>query len=440
MLTADLVTARRRGDELRLIPVDPRRRARIETLATAFSEIARAQLGSTRQQLDDALDAAAAGADLPSPDRRLIAAVQKLVYDGCSFEEPDADTAAALRREIFRRAAAERRAATPSAPFDRGALLEAAARERGTTATVVEAGLYGDRPARQRLLAFAGRPPGMLAAGFELAEAQAVLLRATRVTASVRSRDAGTYRQLFRTLKFLRLLPVVEAVVGQDGNPHRVPIPSRDELRPAKPASAQRDDGGYRITLDGPLSLFQGGTRYGLQLGLALPAIAGCDSWSIEADVRWGADRRPLKFRVGGGAIAGIAAEAGPPSLPDELAAFVTAFERLDSGWRVDREPAVLDLPGAGMCVPDLAFVRARDGARVYFELLGFWSREAVWRRVELVRAGLPHKILFAASKGLRVGEAVLDETPTAALYVFARVIAAKQVLDRIDRLADAPT
>jgi hypothetical protein len=35
------------------------------------------------------------------------------------------------------------------------------------------------------------------------------------------------------------------------------------------------------------------------------------------------------------------------------------------------------------------------------------------------------------------VGEAVLDETPTAALYVFARVLAAKQVLERIDRLAD---
>jgi uncharacterized protein len=408
VLTADLVTARRRGDELRLIPVDPRRRARIETLAAAFSEIARAQVGSTRQQLDDALDEGAAGADQPSPDRRLIAAVQKLVYDGCSFEEPDAETAAALRREIFRRAAAERRTASPSAPFDRGALLEAAARERGTTAAVVEAGLYGDRPARQRLRAFAGRPAGMLAAGFELAEAQAVLLRATRVTASVRSRDAGTYRQLFRTLKFLRLLPVVEAI----------------------------DQDGYRITLDGPLSLFQGGTRYGLQLGLALPAIAGCDSWSIEADVRWGADRRPLRFRVGGGALATAAAEA--PSLPDELAAFVTAFERLDSGWRIDREPAVLDLPGAGMCVPDLAFVRMRDGARVHFELLGFWSREAVWRRVELVRAGLPHKILFAASKGLRVGEVVLDDTPTAALYVFARVIAAKQVLDRIERLADA--
>jgi predicted nuclease of restriction endonuclease-like RecB superfamily len=410
VLTADLVGARRRGDELRLIPVDDGRRARIETLAAVFAGIARTHVGATRAELDGALESAAADADGPGADRRLTAAVQKLVYDGCAFDEPDAEAAAALRREVFRRAAAARRTASPGAPFQRGAVLEGAARERATTATAIEAGLYADRPARQGLLAFEGRPAGAIAAGFELAEAQAVLLRATRVTAQVRARDAGTYRHLFRTLKFLRLLATIEPTAK----------------------------GGYAITLDGPLSLFQGGTRYGLQLGLALPAIAACDSWAIDADVRWGNDRRPLRFRISGGATATAADE--PPSLPDELAAFVAGFERLGSGWRIDREPAVLDLPGAGVCVPDLAFVRDRDGARVHFELLGFWSRETVWRRIDLVRAGLPHKILFAVSKALRVGEAVLDDTSTAALYVFTRVIAAKQVLTHLDQLAASPT
>jgi hypothetical protein len=38
------------------------------------------------------------------------------------------------------------------------------------------------------------------------------------------------------------------------------------------------------------------------------------------------------------------------------------------------------------------------------------------------------------------VGEAVLDDTPTAALYVFTRVIAAKQVLTHLDQLAAAQT
>ena len=96
MLTADLVGARRRGDELRLIPVDAGRRARIEALATAFGGIARAHVGATRRQLDDALDEAAGGAGGADGDRRLIAAVQKLVYDGCSFEEPDAEAAVAI--------------------------------------------------------------------------------------------------------------------------------------------------------------------------------------------------------------------------------------------------------------------------------------------------------------------------------------------------------
>ena len=82
--------------------------------------------------------------------------------------------------------------------------------------------------------------------------------------------------------------------------------------------------------------------------------------------------------------------------------------------------------------------MRARDGARVHFELLGFWSREAVWRRVELVRAGLPHRILFAVSKGLRVGEAVLDDdADRRALRLRARH-QRPDVLERLEGLAPA--
>jgi uncharacterized protein len=110
----------------------------------------------------------------------------------------------------------------------------------------------------------------------------------------------------------------------------------------------------------------------------------------------------------------------------------------LGSGWRIDRDPAVLDLPGIGLCVPDLAFERSIGGcvSRVHLEVMGFWSREAVWRRVDLVRAGLPHRILFAVSRGLRVSEEILDDVSTAALYVFTRVLGARAVLSRLDALA----
>jgi predicted nuclease of restriction endonuclease-like RecB superfamily len=407
VLTADLVGARRRGTELRLPPTDDARRARIAALAAELTAVAHGHRGERREAVEAALSEAALAAETGAPgERRLFEAVQKLVCDGLRFEEPARDEAVACRREIFRRAATARRAA-PAAAFDRTAILETLAAERGTTAAAVEAGLYADRPGAQRLLAIEVTAPRLLAAGFEISEAQAVLLRATKLDAVVRAADAASYRRLFRRLKFLRLLPAIT-----------------------------RAEKGYRIEIDGPLSLFQGGGRYGLQLALALPAIADCDVWSIEADVRWGAERRDLRFRLSGTATGATDTGGTMPGEVDDLGAFIAAFERLDSGWRIDRQPAVLDLPGAGLCVPDLAFVRARDGARVYFELLGFWSREAVFRRIDLVRAGLPQRILFAVSKSLRVGEALLDDAPTAALYVFGRVMAAKAILARLESLA----
>jgi uncharacterized protein len=401
VLTAELTSARRRGGELRLAAIDLRL---VEALAAAMAEVARAHVGRTRAELEEALRFA--GVELVAGaggGQRLAAAVGKLVRDRCRFEDMDGEAAMALRREVFRHAAAARRGA---GGFDRAAILADVAASRGTTVEVLEAGLFADRAAAQKLVAVEVPPPGVLARGFELAEAQAVLLRATKIVARVRARDANLYRHLFRTLKFLRLLPVIS-----------------------------RGKTGVTIEIDGPLSLFQGGTKYGLALALALPAIAACDAWAIDADVRWGAERRPVRFRIeGAGAELDDARDPAPP--PDELAAFVPAFERLATGWRIEREPAVLDLPGAGLCVPDLAFVRARDGARVFFELLGFWSREAVFRRIDLVRAGLRARILFAASKTLRVGEALLDDAPSAALYVFSRVLAPKEILARINALA----
>ena len=199
-------------------------------------------------------------------------------------------------------------------------------------------------------------------------------------------------------------------------------------------------------------------TKYGLQLGLALPAIAECDSWTLEADVRWGAERRPVRFSLegrappGGGeavlsganavrpaeAVLSSGTNAGRPAAPGALEIFTAAFDKLGSDWRIERDPAVLDLPGVGLCIPDLAFERELGGraVRVYLEVLGFWSREAVWRRVDLVRAGLPHRILFAVSRDLRVSEEILQDASTAALYVFTRVLAARAVLGRLDALA----
>ena len=157
--------------------------------------------------------------------------------------------------------------------------------------------------------------------------------------------------------------------------------------------SIRATEGGYQICVDGPLSLFDSVTKYGQKMAMLLPMLEGCGSWTLSADIRWGKDRSPLTFRASGGGESGRDERAGKakePSLPDEIAGLAKAFSGLGTEWKVTESRVVLDLPGTGLCVPDLLFSSRRQ--KIYFEVLGFWSREAVFRRVDLVRRGLSEK------------------------------------------------
>ena len=131
----------------------------------------------------------------------------------------------------------------------------------------------------------------------------------------------------------------------------------------------------------------------------------------------------PLTFRYRSGGVR----EAGEVRVRDEVAELLAALEGIlgDEGLEVALSERILDLPGLGLCVPDLV-LRKRKGTgkkakvdEVYVELLGFWSRESVWKRVELVERGLGERIVFAVSSRLRVSEEVLDGSESASLYVY---------------------
>jgi hypothetical protein len=58
-----------------------------------------------------------------------------------------------------------------------------------------------------------------------------------------------------------------------------------------------------------------------------------------------------------------------------------------------------------------------------------------VWRRVELVQAGLGERILFAVSSRLRVSEEVLEGDLPGALYVYKGAMSARAVAERLEVL-----
>jgi hypothetical protein len=399
LLTADLVNARRRGRELRVVSLDRNRRARARELASAYLEIARGHAGRTRDEVDEAWDAV----EVLAHERRLADGVRKLVEDRCEFEAEAAIDATALRREVFLRASEARRAGA----FDKKIIVREIAHGHEMAEEELERALYADLRGAHRLARVQSIDPDQLVLEYDLAQAQAVLLRAVRVSIDVECATPGAYRGLFRKLKFLRLL-------------HRI---------------HPREEGGYRIEIDGPFSLFESVTRYGLQLALALPVLRECDAFALEADVRWGGERSPLIFRLTGNR-GEEGRERETARLPDEVAALVEAVRGLNTPWQVAPARALLNLPGVGLCVPDLVFEHGGTGECVYLEVMGFWSREAVWRRVEMVEQGLRDRILFAVSERLRVSEEALGDDLPGALYVYKRVMSARAVLERVERLA----
>ncbi len=400
MLTADLVCVRRRGDVLTVVPLDQAAAGRACELGRIYLDLARAHVGLSRGALLDS----ARQIPVAAHDRRLAKGLLKLVVDRCTFEEATGFDPPTIRRTLFAAATTARKTLGPRQLFDRAAVLEAAGRQVGTTPAAFETGLYSDLPDAHILRAFDPVSSESLVRLHQEAQTQAVLLRAVRVHATVVDAAPATYRALFRKLKFLRLLP---------------------QIHP-------RPEGGYTIEIDGPFSLFESVTKYGLQLALALPALRACDHWSLEADLRWGKDRAPLRF-----ALRGRRAEDDTSSaaLPDEIAHLLDRLQAAKTSWRARVSTALLHLPGVGTCVPDLELVHRDDGRVVFVEILGFWSRDAVWKRVELVEAGLGAPVLFAVAKHLRVSEAVLGDDLPAALYVYPRQPSATAILDHVERL-----
>ena len=407
MLTAELVHARRQKDALKLVPLGSRAEDAL-AIAEALVALAEDHVGRTREELEEAWRAI----EVSARDEKLKSGLAKLVEDQLEFEvatEIDPET---LRRDVFVRAAAARR----EGGFEREAVLSEIAEKHASTPEAIERGLYADlraanvlaRPSAHGSIVRGGAKA--IVEGYDLAQAQAILLRATRVVVTLEKADPASLRAVLRKLKFHRLL-----------------------------CSAHREDkGGVRIEIDGPFSLFASVTKYGLALAIALPSLLAAGKAKIEADVRWGKERLPLRFALDGELVRASAEREPEP--PDELRALMARYGEGEGAWRAERAHELLDLPGLGVVVPDLVMTRRKDGARVLVELMGYWSRDAVWRRVELAEKGLPSPVIFCVSERLRVSEAVLPEGSSAALLVYKGVITASALEAKLDAVLKGRT
>jgi predicted nuclease of restriction endonuclease-like RecB superfamily len=403
MLPPELTRARKREGKLSLSPLSLAERARAEELCRALLAVTQASLGQPR----DEVEASWAAVPAAPKERKLLLGLTHLLEQKSEFTSPASAEPETVRRALFARAA-ERRAALPEGEhLDREAIVAEVAAELELSPEQLEQALYADLRSAQRLERCSLTNPVAAVSEYELLQVQSVLLRAVRVEAEVRAAKPDAYRALFRKLKFRQLLHRIEPLGGQAG---------------------------YRLEIDGPMSLFGPTTKYGLELALSLPALLSCGSLRLKAELRWGKRREKLHFEQLYTQPPGL--EAADAGVRTEVLELCEAIGVSKSGFsaRLSEELLVLE-EGGGVLVPDLELRHSERPGSVLVELLGFWSRDAVFQRIEAAERGLSRPVLFVVSSRLRVSEELLEGDPAASLYVYKGKVNAHALLRKVDQL-----
>lgn len=367
MLTGQQVRVRNARQKLvpvYLPPNDP------EVLAAAgqFVLVYREAAGKTRGELAELL------ADLlaEGPNQQVHQGFAKLLEDRCEFEVASEFPPEQIREVVFRRSAASRKA---DEPFDRTAILAAAAEELKLLPEQVDVGLFADLKDEQRVLTFDDCSPEYLVRRYNVALAQALLIRSTGMEARVTNESPARFRQLFRAVKFHKLIATIK------------PIPH-----------------GYSLFLDGPLSLFSATQKYGLQLALFLPTLLHCKSFTLTATLRWGAQRKEKTFELS--SADGLSSHTPDFGVyqPKELSVLAENFRKLIDDWTISDDPAPVPV-GDEIWVPDFQLVQTSTGKVVFVEVLGYWRKVDLDRHLAKLRKFLPGEFLLAVGESNRADD-----------------------------------
>lgn len=414
MLTGNLI--RVRVSKNRVLPLyldrnDPYWLEVAESLSLVFRE----GIGMTRGEIAEEINDLIGGGGFKTLVHQGLA---KVLEDRAEFEVVSDVPPEQIREKVFTAAAESRKKLAAEAlgkahhrlPFDRDKVLASVGEELGLGPEVIAKSLFADLKDENCLLSFDDISAQRLIDRYNVALAQAVLLRSVRIEVEVRGEKPARYRQLIRKLKFHRLLFVARGSMAV----------------------------GYTFHIDGPLSLFSATNKYGLQMALFLPALLPCTQFRLTAELRWGPKREPRTFLLESrDGLLSHQADVGQ-YVPAEIRAFLDRFHQMGTPWRIDEATEILELGPDGVWVPDYRCVHEPTGTEVFLEILGFWNRTSIERLLGLLPRYGPARYILLVSDRLKVDEGELKDF-SGPLLRFKEIPSAPELLKRLEAMLPQP-
>ena len=324
-------------------------------------------------------------------DFKLVRGMSTLLEWRCTFQVESALNSREARTAVFEEASRGR----ASSLAERNRVIETVSGQLGISPEGLERTLFNDLEDELILRDFKPLDPGLLIRYYNLCLTQTLLFKSLRVEFSA----SGNWKNIFREVKRLGLIYSVE----------------RDD-----------DGAGYRVTLDGPLSLFKMTERYGTSIAKLLPQIIASNSWSIKAEILARSRGRVYSFEPDCEELKGLITnvekevagheEQAQAKLYDSTVEerFAKSFLSYNSGWVLRREPEPL-IAGTHVLIPDFSF--EKYGAKVYLEVVGFWTSEYLKRKISKLSSIANVDLIIAADESLACSK--LERLKTKALVIY---------------------
>jgi uncharacterized protein len=280
--------------------------------------------------------------------------------------------------------------------------------EREVLPQQVRNGLYADLSENKILTVFDAPIAPDLLNRYNLSQVQGVFYKASQLVLNAHRNVPGEYKLLFRYLKLFQLMAYIEGDA----------------------------DHGFTITIDGPTSLFNPSTRYGLAIAKLIPALLHVTRWSLSSILQtrdaytntWKTGRFTLNSECG-------LVSHYPPGKPyDSMleASFADKWDALKSGWALEREVDLIPIPGSVM-IPDFRLVHP-DGRTFLLEIVGYWRPEYLQKKFSQVRRAERDDLILAISERLNLEKAgvKLNDVPARIVW-FKDKLLPKAVLAVMD-------
>ncbi|MEH1806205.1 DUF790 family protein [Nostoc sp.] len=404
MLPTDLLMHRQNGEEIipKRLKIDQKTSELAIELINYFQSAVGKTQGVLERQLTDF-----EGDSTDYRVKRGLAYILKSSF--CTFEVVSPLEPQMLRERVFY-LAAKSVSSRESTQVTLGKIADELTQEleREVLLEQVRNGLYADLSENKILTVFDAPIAPDLLNRYNLSQVQGVFYKASQLVLNAHRNVPGEYKLLFRYLKLFQLMAYIEGDA----------------------------DHGFTITIDGPTSLFNPSTRYGLAIAKLIPALLHVTKWSLSSILQtrdaytntWKTGRFTLNSECG-------LVSHYPPGKPyDSMleASFADKWDALKSGWALEREVDLIPIPGSVM-IPDFRLVHA-DGRTFLLEIVGYWRPEYLQKKFSQVRRAGRDDLILAISERLNLEKAgvKLNDVPARIVW-FKDKLLPKAVLAVMD-------